>query len=389
MTMTTLNKYNTTFRRKFILILVCLLLATTLPAADHASANTATASPIHVTAIAISVQQVNVSWTLTPGSIRNVSGFLIRRDGMLLATVDASTTMYSDTTVQPRSQYSYTVEALDATGKQLAVARANNARTPRLPDTTDTTPPTPPEELDVIAYPGYVLLDWYYSTDDSDVTAFLLRRNGQRLAVVPAGTMRYIDTDVQPGTVYAYTVEGIDTVGHHSLPEDAPSVTALTGTAPMLNIPSTTYLPLLAQSPAMSNLALAAKAASITTGISSHLTRYPYLTDLVDRYVTVNWATDKTGTTGSVKWGKVNADGSCTPNTTVTASYVSITVNSVGEYQWKANLTLTPDTQYCYRVYLGSTDLLGTNDFSTILDPALVWVQQALLVRGLWRLGRI
>ncbi|MDI3339101.1 MAG: metallophosphoesterase [Sphaerobacter sp.] len=36
-------------------------------------------------------------------------------------------------------------------------------------------------------------------------------------------------------------------------------------------------------------------------------------------------------------------------------------MSSVPEYQWKAMLTLEPDTQYCYRVYLGAIDLLGTD----------------------------
>jgi hypothetical protein len=46
----------------------------------------------------------------------------------------------------------------------------------------------------------------------------------------------------------------------------------------------------------------------------------------------------------------------------VTASRRSITVGSVSEYQWKASLTgLAADTAYCYRVFLGATDLLGTD----------------------------
>src|SRR6185436_1363415 len=53
--------------------------------------------------------------------------------------------------------------------------------------------------------------------------------------------------------------------------------------------------------------------------------------------------------------------GSCTPATSVTATRTALTVNSVAEYQWKAMLTLLPDTQYCYRITLGSLDLLGSD----------------------------
>jgi uncharacterized repeat protein (TIGR01451 family) len=93
---------------------------------------------------------------------------------------------------------------------------------------------------------------------------------------------------------------------------------------------------------------------------SSKLRRYPYLTDVVGGSATINWATDQSSTAGSVKYGKV-VNGSCTA-TSKLASKTTITVNSVPLYQWKARLTVEPDTEYCYRVYLGSApqeDLLA------------------------------
>ena len=98
-----------------------------------------------------------------------------------------------------------------------------------------------------------------------------------------------------------------------------------------------------------------------TTGASAAtaaaLTRSPYLTDATQTSMTINWATDRTGTTGSVVWGPV---GNCTANTT-TATRADLTVISKAEYQWKASVPITPDTKYCYRVMLGTTDLLGTD----------------------------
>ena len=91
---------------------------------------------------------------------------------------------------------------------------------------------------------------------------------------------------------------------------------------------------------------------------ASQLKRYPYLTDLVAQNVTVNWATDRSQSTGSVKYGVAP---NCT-TTTVSAVRTSITVGSVNEYQWKANISgLSADTSYCYRVYLGTTNLLATD----------------------------
>ena len=99
--------------------------------------------------------------------------------------------------------------------------------------------------------------------------------------------------------------------------------------------------------------------AGAASGYSSKLKRYPYLTDVVGSSATVNWATDRSSTSGKVRFGKVS-QGSCT-TTSKTASRTSITVNSVSEYQWKAQITVQPDTQYCYRVYLDTTDLLGSD----------------------------
>jgi hypothetical protein len=100
------------------------------------------------------------------------------------------------------------------------------------------------------------------------------------------------------------------------------------------------------------------------SGYSSHLRRYPYLTDVVNSYATINWGTDQFSSSGAVRWGKVGLE-SCTSHY-APASRVIVNVNGVAEYQWKAMLNLTPGAQYCYRVYLGSSpesevDLLGTD----------------------------
>ena len=105
---------------------------------------------------------------------------------------------------------------------------------------------------------------------------------------------------------------------------------------------------------------------------STALRRYPYLTDVVGRYATINWATGRSDTSGLLRYGKVGAE-SCTAHSVIPTK-TPISVNGVPEYQWKARLNLQPGTQYCYRVYLGTSpvnqiDLLGS-------DPAPVfWTQ--------------
>ena len=101
-------------------------------------------------------------------------------------------------------------------------------------------------------------------------------------------------------------------------------------------------------------------AAPASTSYDPHLTRAPYLTDLVGTGVIVNFATDRSSSSASVLYGAVGSGGSCTPTTAVTATSIVVAVGSVYEYQWKAKLNLPSAGSYCYRPYLGTTDLLGT-----------------------------
>src|SRR5215216_1512337 len=94
------------------------------------------------------------------------------------------------------------------------------------------------------------------------------------------------------------------------------------------------------------------------------LKRYPYLADVVGSSATVNWATDRSLTTGRIRYGRRGVE-SCTAHTQ-SASRSSITVNGVSRYQWRATLSgLSPGAQYCYGVELGTSapvvDLLGTD----------------------------
>ena len=103
---------------------------------------------------------------------------------------------------------------------------------------------------------------------------------------------------------------------------------------------------------------------AVNAATAPALTRYPYLTDSIQSSITLNWATDQSSTTatGSVKWGPVSA-GCANPSTTTTAATKtgSFTVGTLTRFQWKAVLPVSPDTQYCYRVFFGTTDLLGTD----------------------------
>jgi len=102
----------------------------------------------------------------------------------------------------------------------------------------------------------------------------------------------------------------------------------------------------------------AALAVPTAASPSAALTRAPYLTDLVARHVTVNWATTTAIGTGHVTYGKVGSETCRTHRAPATVT--PIMVGAVPEYQWKAQLTgLAKDAAYCYRVVGGGVALLG------------------------------
>ena len=77
----------------------------------------------------------------------------------------------------------------------------------------------------------------------------------------------------------------------------------------------------------------------------------------------------------------------CTLPSSQSATRSTVKVGSVSEYQWKASLTLPSAGQYCYRVLLGGTDLLGTGNSPVFTTQAAAGSTAAVLVRGLRRLG--
>ncbi|HET7035685.1 MAG TPA: DNRLRE domain-containing protein [Thermomicrobiaceae bacterium] len=293
--------------------------------------------------VAAGTGEVDLNWTLPSGV--QTGAVVILRDGHQLASVDSATTMYADLSVQSSTPYTYVVEARNAAGQPLVRSKPARVKTPEQPDQTDNTPPSQPHQFTVIATGSGNRLDWYASSDDTDVTAYRIYRDGTLIATVDGATLQYLDSAADPATAHLYEIAALDPLGHDSqraTGDVPPHGNGVTGAAV-----------------AQASEVAATPTATAAVAYASQLRRYPYLTDVVDKYATINWATNRSQTTGSARWGMVASDGSCTPTNSVTATKTSITVNSVGEYQWKAMLTLEPNRQYCYRVSLGSTDLLG------------------------------
>ena len=75
----------------------------------------------------------------------------------------------------------------------------------------------------------------------------------------------------------------------------------------------------------------------------------------------------------------------------MSATRTFILVNGVSEYQWKAQITgLSGNTQYCYRVYLGSAqlDLLGTDASPGDQRTGAGRLEHAVQIRRIRELGK-
>ncbi|MGH8859910.1 MAG: metallophosphoesterase, partial [Jatrophihabitantaceae bacterium] len=342
----------------------------------------------------------------------SIAGNDIARDGTVVATIGAVTS-WTDTSVAAASTHTYTVVSIDAAGNKSPPSQPATATTPATPTPPDTivdtappaltnassatvtfhattpgatftcildsgkansctsprtytglssgshtftvratanslTDPTPaqaswtvdtiapsvPTGLATTTADSAVTLTWTASTDVNGVAGYDVYRGGTLLQSV-AATTTYTDSTVTPGRLYSYAVRAKDAAGNTSALSPAVTATA-----------SAAYDP--------------------------HLTRAPYLTDLVNLNVAINFATDRSDTTGSAQYGAVNPDGSCIPTTSVAAIRSSVLVGTVSEYQWKVPLTLPATGSYCYRVYLGPIDLLAGNAspvFTTQAQP--------------------
>jgi hypothetical protein len=93
------------------------------------------------------------------------------------------------------------------------------------------------------------------------------------------------------------------------------------------------------------------------SALPAALRRYPYLTDLVNRHVTINWATRASIRHGHVRYGRVARH--CHGHT-ATAHERLIHVGDQRERQWRVSVShLLPGARYCYRIFGDGVDLLG------------------------------
>lgn len=155
------------------------------------------------------LQSIDLSWT-APADNVGVTGYEIRRDGNLLATIEGLS--YSDTGLEADTEYDYDVRARDAAGN---ISVAALLTTSTLAD--ESSPQVPPN---LVANPDFhsVELSWDASFDIIGVIAYDIWRGEDLLGSVL--DLTYTDTDLNDGTSYVYKVIARDAAGNVSEPAE-------------------------------------------------------------------------------------------------------------------------------------------------------------------------
>jgi chitodextrinase len=166
--------------------------------------------PTGPTAAAVSSTQINLSWTASTDNVR-VTGYRVYRAGTLLATVGA-VTAYQNTGLNGSTNYSYTVQAVDAAGNASAQSASASATTQ---SALDTTAPTVPTGLTGRAVSTTrISLTWNASTDSVGVKGYIVYLNDVALATTT--TRSFTHSGLTAGTIYNYRVSAYDAAGNNS-----------------------------------------------------------------------------------------------------------------------------------------------------------------------------
>jgi chitodextrinase len=164
-----------------------------------------------------------LTWTASNDNV-GVTGYEVRRDGVLLGTVAGSP--YNDAgPLVAGATYGYTVVAVDAAGNHSGAASASLV----VPN-PDLVAPTAPTNLRVASTTKQkVTLAWNASTDAVGVTGYRVYRNG--VLATTTTSLSYADGR-QRSKGATYYVVAFDKAGNVSLPSNSLTVAATTGPAP-------------------------------------------------------------------------------------------------------------------------------------------------------------
>jgi uncharacterized delta-60 repeat protein len=194
-------------------------------------ATPAAAAPVLNLPSAVSDTRIDLTWT-DPNS--DETNYAVLRDNVVIATMPANTTFYSDTTgITAGNSYTYMIKAV----------KSNKWTVDSNPQTASPSTPAPSIPTIFVASSTQLNLSWVNNTSTETEVRVERCQNANcndfaQIAVIPKAQpdTSYQDTSVVPGTTYRYQVRAANTaIGWTS--EYSPIATA---TATALTVPGTT-----------------------------------------------------------------------------------------------------------------------------------------------------
>ena len=165
---------------------------------------TAPSAPASLSASWTGPTTVSLAWTAATDEI-GISSYEVRRDGTLVATLNAATLSFQDSAANQATQ-DYTVTARDAAGNVGPPASVYVGL-------ADTTPPGPPADLLVTPIAaGQAQLTWTAAIDDVGVTGYEVRVDGVVVATVNSPS--YSAAGLSSLQTYAFAVAARDAAGN-------------------------------------------------------------------------------------------------------------------------------------------------------------------------------
>lgn len=170
--------------------------------------------------------EIDLAWQPATDDVL-LDHYAVYRDGEAYDEVPASETAYRDVVVGAGQTWHYRISAVDHVGNESPLSEQVQATT------VDVRAPEAVEGPMALATSSRTaLVTWEGGDDNVAVTGFVVHRDGVPIAQVGPDDRHYVDSGLEPGTTYVYSLSAFDAAGNASV---AGSATAAPITTPPLS----------------------------------------------------------------------------------------------------------------------------------------------------------
>ncbi|MFC2177047.1 fibronectin type III domain-containing protein [Actinomycetota bacterium] len=163
--------------------------------------------PVAMTAEPRSATRIRLEWGAASDNV-GVAGYQVYQNGAMIGYTEGLA--YISRQLQPETEYTYKVYAVDEQGNRSPRSRFRKATT-----FADTKPPTRPKNVTVTATVDTIFMDWDPATDYVGISHYWVKSEGVVLGT-PTDTSWVIE-GLEPDTEYTVVVRAVDTSGNRSL----------------------------------------------------------------------------------------------------------------------------------------------------------------------------